>query len=145
MRQIAVTLAILLSAGVAMGLLLYLRNTPAPVVEKNAVPDRDRSGHDVQVGDSLIVGNADSEDREQTICMVRDLEDADAVRIMVEKRDHEGMRQFLGRRRASLIHNRTPATLLELGPTFCRVRIDKGENRGREGWISAEFLLREAP
>ncbi len=152
MRNSGVILAVLASLAAMVGLFLYVRGAPpasAPMDPKTTITESTTEhAHPhspVRVGDTVIVGNANSENRDETICMVREMSDADAVRVFVENRDHEGMRQLMGTRRASLIANRTPATLLELGESFCRVRIVQGENRGREGWISAEFLLREAP
>jgi hypothetical protein len=55
------------------------------------------------------------------------------------------MRQALGHLRATLIPNRSPAVLLELGSDLCRVRILEGAVRGREGWLPPDCLLREQP
>lgn len=98
----------------------------------------------VQTGTPVIVGLLEDDDPEQLICMVREIKDREEVERLVATRDTEGMRQALGRLRATLIPNRSPALLLEVGHDLCRVRILEGPVRGREGWVPPEYLLREA-
>ncbi|HET6426651.1 MAG TPA: hypothetical protein VFG20_23365 [Planctomycetaceae bacterium] len=128
-----------LTLGVVLLLGMPARSSqPAP-----AVPPAPPS-QEPRIGDRVIIGMLEDDDPKHLICMVRDIQDRTEIEALVASRDVEGMRQALGYRRASLIPNRSPAVLLQLGRDLCRVRILDGDTRGREGWLPPEYILRRA-
>ncbi len=139
MRQTAVITVVLIVALAVIAFFLSSFPPPPPKLP----PEPPVRGQHVQIGETVIVGDLNSDDTERTICMVRDLADVPAVQAMVAARDEEGMRQFLGYNRAVLVPNRSKAKLLEIGPEYCRIRTLTGGQRGKEGWLPPEFLLRE--
>lgn len=141
-------LAALIGVIVLTAVFLYVvdvRHAEDPPPENRPSPQPETLPGGVRPGDSVIVGDLDNDDPSLPVCLIYDVQDIEAVKTLVRNRDESGMLHLIRHRRAIFVDNRTPATFLERGPVLCRVRILAGDQRGKEAWISPDFLLRELP
>ncbi len=142
-RQSAVWLIALVGLVLAAGFLLSLKRPPAnrDAGVKSDLPTPENAF----AGAPVIVGTLDDDDPELKICLIRDVSDEETIANLIRANDQAGMLKLVRTRRAIFVENRTPAIFLEQGPNLCRVRIKTGDQRGKEVWVSPEFILREGP